>query len=109
MILKWLHRVKSGSDLVIGVHRPELLGKPARSVPARGGAVAAASMIGRSRREDYPPQVGRAFTIAQLAPQLPATYTARRHEFAQGYVVPHRSERQHPDVLETVDCGIEPG
>jgi hypothetical protein len=39
----------------------------------------------------------------------PPSYTARRHEFEQSYVVLRGRERMHPVALEIVDCGTEPG
>jgi hypothetical protein len=39
----------------------------------------------------------------------PASYTARRYELAQSYVVSCGSERMRHDALEIVDCGIESG
>src|SRR5215217_5450725 len=45
----------------------------------------------------------------QLTRYQPASYTARRYEFAQSYVVSRDSERLRPDALEIFDCGIEPG
>jgi hypothetical protein len=45
----------------------------------------------------------------QLTHSRPPSYTARRHEFAQSYVVSRACARMRRDALEIVDCGIEPG